>query len=320
MIKRKRIVVSAILGASLLILSACSAGAPAKTEGPAPAAETAEVKVTHELGETAVSKEPKRVVIFDYALLDLLDNMDVEIVGLPKANIPPLLSAYGDEKYENVGTLQEPDFEKVFALEPDLILISTRTVAHYEELSKIAPTLYMAVDNDDYLASVEKNALTLGEIFNKTEVVEEKVASLKERAAAIREKASSLEENALVLLANDGSLSAYGPGSRFGFLYGDLGMKPADPGIEVSTHGQSVTFEYVLEKDADYIFVVDRAGVVGGTVTAESMFENDIVKRTKAYAEDRIIYLDPFVWYVTSGGITGTEKMLDEVEEALNKK
>ena len=35
--------------------------------------------VTHESGETTVNKNPKRVVVFDYGILDSLDKLGVEI-------------------------------------------------------------------------------------------------------------------------------------------------------------------------------------------------------------------------------------------------
>ncbi len=39
-------------------------------------------------------------------------------------------------------------------------------------------------------------------------------------------------------MANDGNLSVFGEGSRFGVLYKEFGIVPADENIESSTHGQ----------------------------------------------------------------------------------
>ncbi|MCZ4369735.1 hypothetical protein O3Q50_09670 [Enterococcus lactis] len=47
---------------------------------------------------------------------------------------------------------------------------------------------------------------------------------------------------------NEGQLSAYGSGSRFGFIHDLFGFEQTDDQIEASTHGQSVSYEYVLEK------------------------------------------------------------------------
>ena len=334
MTNRKNIILSTIILSATMILSACGSAVKAETPEKTPAetqAETPEetpgetpaiseeMTITHELGEVTLDKNPQNIVVFDYGLLDIMDNLEVEVTGLPMGNIPSFLDKYNDENvYTNVGTLKEPDFEKIYEMQPDVIFISGRTVDAYEELSKIAPTIYLTVDNEDYMKSVEANAKLIGELFEKEEMVEEKMASLTEKVEAIRTKVEEKDENALIILANDGSLSAYGSVSRFGILHNALGFKEADENIEGSTHGQSVTYEYILEKNPNNLFVIDRAAVVGGETDASSTMENEIVNETDAYKNNKIHYLNAEAWYITSGGFTGTEKMLEDVEAVLN--
>ena len=326
MTNRKNIVLSSILLSATLILSACGSAAkaetpdktPGETQGETPAV-AEEMTITHELGEVTLEKNPQNVVVFDYGLLDIMDNLDIEVSGLPMGSIPSFLDKYNDEDvYANLGTLKEPDFEKIFEMEPDVIFISGRTVDAYEELSKIAPTIYLTVNNEDYMSSVEANAKLIGELFQKEEIVEDKISSLKEKVEMIRGKVEEKGENALIILANDGSLSSYGAVSRFGILHNTLGFKEADENIEGSTHGQSVTYEYILEKNPNNLFVIDRAAVVGGETDASSTMENEIINETDAYKNNKIHYLNAETWYITSGGFTGTDRMLDEVESSLN--
>lgn len=75
-------------------------------------------------------------------------------------------------------------------------------------------------------------------------------------------KATADSKKALVILANEGKISAYGAGSRFGIIHDVFGFAQADDKIEVSTHGQSVSYEYVADKNPDYLFVVDRDAAV----------------------------------------------------------
>jgi len=133
----------------------------------------------------------------------------------------------------------------------------------------------------------------------------------------VKKKAEEANKNALILLANEGKVSAFGPGSRFGLIHDVLGFKPVDPNIEVSTHGQSVSFEYILEKNPDYLFVVDRTAVVGGKTNAKDTVENELVKKTKAYQEGHIVYLDPNFWYLSGGGLVSVREMIEEVENSL---
>ena len=137
------------------------------------------IKITHKLGETEVTKNPSRVIVFDYGIADALNTLEVEIIGLPKSSLPSLLSKYEDGKYENVGSLKEPDMEKVYELKPDLIIMSGRLESYYEELNKIAPTIYLGVDNADYLGSFKNNMETLGEIFDKKRKLKLKLLRLK---------------------------------------------------------------------------------------------------------------------------------------------
>ncbi len=67
-------------------------------------------------GEAVVKKNPEKVVVFDFGILDTLDELGIEVAGLPQANIPSYLSKYEDEKYANLGSLKEPDFEAIHAL------------------------------------------------------------------------------------------------------------------------------------------------------------------------------------------------------------
>ena len=286
-----------------------------KFAGNGVSADGEKIKITHKLGETEVTKNPSRVIVFDYGIADALNTLDVEIIGLPKSSLPSLLSKYEDGKYENVGSLKEPDMEKVYELKPDLIIMSGRLESYYEELNKIAPTIYLGVDNTDYLGSFKKNMETLGQIFDKEKEVKTQVAKVEEAIGKVNEKAEGV--NALIALANDNAFSVYGEGSRFGIIHKEFGIEAVDKTIESSTHGQKASFEYILDKNPDYLFVIDRAAVTGGNTSAKEMFDNEIIKKTDAYKNGNIVYLDADVWYTISGGIESTQKMVDEVLEAL---
>ncbi|KAB7707208.1 ABC transporter substrate-binding protein [Bacillus aerolatus] len=307
---------------ALFVIVAAACGSSAEKEekaGSEPKKETEEITVKHELDETKVKKNPEKVVVFDFGTLDTLDKLGVEVTGLPQQNIPAYLSKYEDEKYENVGSLKEPDFEKINELAPDLIIISARQAEMYDQFAEIAPTVYLGVDPADYMNSFKNNATTLGEIFGKEDEVKAELAKVEEDINKLKEQASKENKKALVVLANDGKVSAYGPGSRFGVIHDVFGVVPADKDIEVSTHGQSISFEYIVEKDPDYLFVIDRGAVVaeGGGSSAKQVIENDLVKNTKAYKNDNIVYLDPGYWYLSGGGLESVSGMVKEVQEGL---
>ncbi|OMD34858.1 ABC transporter [Paenibacillus odorifer] len=287
----------------------------------APNTESKELTIKHELGEITIKSNPQKVVVFDFGTLDTLDKLGVEVTGVPQSNVPSYLSKYSDAKYENVGGLKEPDFEKINSLSPDLIIISGRQQDSYDEFSKIAPTLYVAVDNANYMESFTKNVKTLGQIFGKEAEVEAELATITDSVKALNEKAKADGKKSLIILANEGKISAYGSGSRFGIIHDVFGFAQADDKIEVSTHGQSVSYEYVADKNPDYLFVVDRDAAVKSdgskSGSAKDAVENDLVKNTNAFKNGKIIYLDPNYWYLSGGGLISVSEMLKEVEVVL---
>ncbi|MED2008068.1 siderophore ABC transporter substrate-binding protein [Brevibacillus borstelensis] len=284
---------------------------------PAMEAQSEELTIKHQLGETKVKKNPKKVVVFDFGTLDTLDKLGVEVAALPKTSIPTYLEKYKDDKYVNVGSLKEPDFEKINEVKPDLIIISGRQQAMYEEFKAIAPTIYQGVDTSRYMESFTENAKTIGQIFGKEAAVEEELAKINESIKKLNAEATASGKNALIILANDGKVSAYGAGSRFGIIHDVFGFTPADKNIEVSTHGQSISFEYIVEKDPDFLFVIDRTAAVGGETSAKGVVENELVKKTKAFKEGHIVYLKPDFWYLSGGGLVSVDAMVKEVEGAL---
>ncbi|MBP1990400.1 siderophore ABC transporter substrate-binding protein [Paenibacillus eucommiae] len=295
--------------------SGSAASPEAATPAPTAAVET-ELTITHQLGETKVKKNPQTVVVFDFGALDSLDKLGVEVAGVPQANIPPYLSKYEDKKYANVGSLKEPDFEAINKIKPDLIIISGRQSEAYAELSKIAPTIYIGVDTKKYMESFTENMKTLGKIFDKEAVVDQELAAIDQSIQTLHAKAST-NGKALIILSNGGKISAYGAGSRFGILHDVFGFAPVDDNIEVTTHGMSISFEYIVEKDPDYLFVIDRDGAIGEEAAAKKLVENELMKNTKAMKNGHIVYLDSNYWYLSGGGLLSVSEMVKEVDASI---
>ena len=104
----------AILFAMIFLLAACGSTEEAgKSSGSEEekSEEAKEVTITHKYGEVTIEKNPKKVVVFDFGVLDALDTLGVEIAGLPQAIVPKTLEKYAGSEYANVGSLKEPDFE-----------------------------------------------------------------------------------------------------------------------------------------------------------------------------------------------------------------
>lgn len=278
------------------------------------------VVVTDQKGEVEVPVNPKNVVVLDYGSLDIMTKLEVEPVALPKGSLPAYLDKYKDDKYVDLGSLKEFDLEKINEVAPDLIIIEGRQESYYEDLKKIAPVLYLGTANSDIFASAENNAKVLGKVFAKEEGVTTELGNINKRLEAVSAKVKENNSTALMTMFNEGSLSVYGTGSRYDMVYSKFGFTPADTQIEASNHGQNISFEYLKEKNPDYLFVLDRGAITGTQASVKEAVENELIKTTKAYKDGHIVYVNPQAWYVGGSGIMAIDTIISDVEAALGIK
>ncbi|WP_319470503.1 ABC transporter substrate-binding protein [uncultured Trichococcus sp.] len=304
--------------ASIFTLAACGSqeGAADAADSTTSAAETeATVTIEDARGSVEVPKDPENVAVLDFGHLDTLIALGKEdaVTGTATENMPAYLADTADQ-FENVGTLKEPNVEALANLAPELIIISNRLLDFAEQLEEIAPVVVLSVDYTDYWGSVQKNITTLGTIFDEEDAAEEAIATLNGEIEAVQARTAGISEKALTLLLNDGSMSAFSTGSRFGFIYDTLGFTPVDAAIEDSTHGQSVGYEGLLEINPQILFVVDRTAAIG-TASDENaaLLENDFVYQTDAYKNNKIISLSSDLWYLSGGGIESVHLMVEEI-------
>lgn len=283
-------------------------------------AEQTTVQITDANGEKAeLKKNPKRVVVFDYGVADILKNLGVDaVVGLPKnGKMPEILSNYSDDKYTNVGSLKETDFEAVESLNPDLIIIGGRQAEDIDSFKEIAPTVNLAVDGQDYMNSFKTVVTDLGNLFDKQDEAKKAIDEIEAKIAKVNKTVAEKGLTASVVMANEGSISVFSAKSRYGLIYNGLGFTEADKNIDDSTHGQQVSFEYFLENKSDYVFVVDRGAVTGKGEAASKLFDNEVMNKTEVSKNGNIVYLNSVIWYTMTGGIESTNQMIDEIADAV---
>ena len=277
------------------------------------------VTVTDANGEKVeLNKNPKKVVVFDYGVADILKNLGVEITGLPKnGKLPEILSVYQDDKYANVGSLKETNFEAIEALNPDLIIIGGRQAEDIDSFKEIAPTVYLATDGQDYMNSFSQVMTDLGNLFDKQDEAKKALNEINEKVSDLKKTIEEKDLSASVVMANEGGISLFSQASRYGIIYSDLGFKQVDNNIDESTHGQQITFEYFLKHNSDYVFVVDRGAVTGKGESAKALFDNEVMNKTEVAKNGNVVYLDSVVWYTMTGGIESTKVMIDEIADAI---
>ena len=281
------------------------------------AAAQEEIVVTHNQGETVLAGVPETVLTFELASLSTLHTLGVPVAGVPEFAMPEWLSQYTGDDYIKVGSLFEPDYETVAAAEADLVIVAGRSAAVYPQLSEIAPTIDLTVDNSNFLASQQRNAETLGQIFGLEAEVAAAWENIETQLAAVRAQTAEAG-TALIVMVNGGELNAYGLGSRFGWIHADLGFTPVIENIEEATHGEAISSEFILEANPDWLIVLDRDAAVGEQgAGAAAVLDNELVAQTTAWSNDQVIYIDPIDWYIVAGGLGTIENMIDDIASGL---
>lgn len=276
-----------------------------------------EIAINHAQGETTFDRIPEKIVTFDIASLDSLAALGVDVVGLPKDFVPAHLAQFEGDQYSNVGSLFEPNFEVVASLQPDAIIVANRSSRAYNDLAELAPTVDFTVWGTPYLQQFKSMSRELGKLVDKESEVEAKLAAIDNKVAATQALASEAG-NALIVLTSGGKLSAYGPGSRFGWIHDDLGVQPVIADVEAATHGDPISFEFILQHNPDYLFVLDRDGAINpDNAGAKAALDNDLIKATKAHQNGNIVYLNSVNWYIVMSGLGAVDQMVTEVHDAL---
>ncbi len=295
-----------------LLLAAIAFGSP-------PASALAETLVKHAKGEIVLQSVPQRVLVYDLASLDTLSALGVEVAGVPGGVKPDYLEKYNAPEVPKIGSVFEPDFETVSAAAPDLIIVGGRSSAKYADLARIAPTIDLTPDFGDFVASAKTNIQTLGSIFGKDAEAKALVDKLDASIAELKGKAEKVGKG-MLLLTTGGKLSTFGPGSRFGILFSEYGVEPVDTSIKVGMHGQPASFEYILDKNPDWIFIIDRDAAIGHQGGgALKLLDNEIVGKTTAWQKGHVVALDPVSWYLIGGGVTSLQREVDQLIAAFDK-
>lgn len=333
--RTRRASLLAAAAASLLTLTACAgqgAAGPAASSNPSgsaggtetsPAAAADLTLTTADGKEVTLEAAPERIAVFDYAALDTLHalGLDDVVVATPTEFLPESLASFKDKpEMVNAGSLQEPDFDAVANANPDLIIASARSSDAVPELEKIAKVVTLTPDSADYLNSTQERALDLAGLFGKQNEAQAKI----DKITALREEIEKVAPGAgkgLFVSVSGGKLSAYGPGkaTRYGFIYDDLGAKPAAEITSEDRHGQAISFEFISEHNPSWMLVLDRDAAIGEQgQAAKEVLNNELVKGTDAAKKDRIVYVSAQEWYLVSGGLNTTQTMLEDIKQALS--
>ncbi|WP_330449630.1 siderophore ABC transporter substrate-binding protein [Paracoccus marcusii] len=281
----------------------------------APVAALAQITVDTAQGPVTRQDNPDSVAVYDMAALDTITALGVSPTGsIDNILVPALRDAAAGA--HPVGTLFEPDLEALAGLAADLVIVGGRSSTQLAAVSQVAPAIDMTF-GPDLLADARRRIDAYGALFAKTAQAREMTATLDARLADLHAAADG-QGTALIVMTNGPKMSAYGAGSRFGWIFDATGLEEAVPGLDDAHHGQAISHEFIAQADPDWLLVVDRGAAIGeaGQGAMETL-RSDLVAGTTAWQQDHVIQLDPAATYISARGYGSTMAVLDQLTQAF---
>ncbi|EYT81627.1 ABC transporter substrate-binding protein [Streptomyces sp. Tu 6176] len=269
--------------------------------------------IKHAMGTTELKKRPERVVVLDVGELDNVVSLGIKPVGVAYTEGSPHLPSYlkGAGAPKSVGTINSLNLEAIAGLKPDLILGSQlRAADSYDELSKIAPTVFSIRPGFTWKENYLLNAAAL----DRTAQAKSALAAYEKRAHELGAQLGAHKPSvSMVRYMPNGVIRLYANDSFIGTILKDVGV-PRPKNQDIADLAAEISAENIDKADADYIF----SGVYGNPdATSRSKARgNPLWKNLKAVKAGHAYDVPDETWYLGLG-VTAADSVLDDLQRHL---
>ncbi|QIO10433.1 ABC transporter substrate-binding protein [Acinetobacter lanii] len=274
---------------------------------------------------------PKNIAVYDLSVLDTLNALNVPAKIVPQTTFQGHLANYNAEQFVKAGTLFEPDLAKLKELKPDLIFVGGRSAKKLASLQPIAPTVLLSADTSHYMADLTQRTQSLAKAFDREKIAQQKLDEIKKLQAKL--KAKTQGKSAIMFFAVSDNFMPQAENDRFGFIYELTGFKSVLPLAEKSDaprpeagsaeaiKAANLTAEKLktaVQQQPDYLIVLDRGAVnTQKYASKDNILKHEILSKTDAVKNQKVIYVNADAWYLTGAGLDNTIFMLKELIAAI---
>ncbi|MEV6354383.1 ABC transporter substrate-binding protein [Streptomyces hydrogenans] len=271
--------------------------------------------LTHAMGKSELKAAPKRVVVLDVGELDNVVSLGIQPVGYAPSEgddgIPGYLAKDAGSP-KSVGTINNLNLEAIANLQPDLILGSQlRAADKYDELSKIAPTVFSIRPGFTWKENYLLNAAAL----DKTAEAKEKLAAYETKAKKLGEDIGPNKPVVSMVRYLPGKIRLYAKASFIGTILEDAGL-PRPKNQQIDELAAEISPEKIDQADGDWIFT----GVYGDAKATkkDAAQGNPLWKNLKAVKAGQAKDVPDETWYLGLG-VTAANSVLDDLRADLVK-
>lgn len=289
--------------------TSASSSLPSSTEAADTSTEDTGTKtVSTIMGDVEVPLNPQRVIV-TYGMGDVI------ALGItPVATYDVTGTAY-EKEVDQLPVWDSFESEEIMSYDPDLIFVVSQE--QYDEVSKIAPTVYIPFTE----MSMDERVTFQGEVLGKEEEAKTLLSDFKEKLESAKAEMETMgiadSTFSIFEASSDGSVWVYGDkwGRGGDILYSQLGLKAPDV-IQSEIIGKDqyrdVSLEAINDYAGDYIVFSGELGDL-----ADSPVWNSI----PAVKEGNIIPIDFTLFYdidIYSSNVQ-LDYLMDQLEEITSK-
>ncbi|MED1918185.1 ABC transporter substrate-binding protein [Bacillus thuringiensis] len=312
----------------MLVLAACGAGKQAESSSTASISGdhaqqtgTSETRTIEYLGKkyTVPQKVEKIVITGAMEAMEDAVVLDVHPIGaISVGGQFPEIFASVTGKSEAIGEKQQPNFEKILQLKPDVILGSTKFQKKVvDNLQKIAPIILVSHISTDW----ESNLKLMGELSGKQAEAEKVLTEYETNTQAVKASLKEKLQGKKVAAVRIRGTQAYVYPKDVYFnpvLYDELGLEVPEQISKAKTQ-EAISVEQLAEMNPDYLFVQFSTRENQDAKNAfDELKKNPIIQSTNAFKQDHV-YVNVVDPLLEGGPAYSRIKFLESVQKHLDK-
>lgn len=324
---RQRTTYMILLSLLMLVLAACGKTTTEGTDATSSKQDTmAEEKgtqtVKHMKGTSVVPRKIERMVVLSATYIDHMLS-----IGERPAGVNVEVRYGGDylpyladqlQGVPTVGSADSPNLEAIVQIDPDVILIESRTAENsYDQLEKIAPTIVLGDDwmkYEDDTAYWTEDLLTIAGMYNKVDLAKEKIAEVEQQADQLKATIEQLDQKKLAYLrVREKNLQIYAAKGHptNTLLYHDLGFEPS--AVTPAEQREDLSMEKIADINANYVVLEADPNAQD---YLSKMKESSLWKNVPAVETDQVYQTDSF-WLFKGWGAIGRSEIIHEIKDMI---
>lgn len=219
---------------------------------------------------------------------------------------------------ESIGEKQQPNFEKILELQPDVILGTTKFKDEVvEKLEQIAPTILVSHISTNW----QDNLMLMAQLGDKEEEAKTLLAQYDKDIKAAAELKEEFEgKKIMAIRIRGGSLFVYPEDVFFNpSLYNELGIDVPEV-IQKAKAQEEISIEQLAEVNPDVLFIqVQTSGNQENEQVYEELKKNPIIQNINAFKNDAA-YSNIVDSLLEGGTVLSKIEFLKALEENVLKK